>query len=301
MEWITRPQQMGYGACRGLIYALRGRYRFLRRCPVGRSEAGRVIEALQLGQEGPPVLLAAAIHGEERLTALFLLRLCEELCCGLDRGGRVADLELRRAFAGRQLWMIPLCNPDGAEIALHGAEAAGPYAPLVRRIAGEHPSFWQANARGVDLNHNFDAGWQQLHQMERQAGIDGPAPRQWGGPAPESESETRALTRLCRETPFRYLVTLHTQGEEIYWEYGERTPPAAAVMAEIAATVSGYRAAAPEGLASHGGYKDWFIRETGRPGFTVELGKGKNPLPVSCFEEAYEQAREMLLLFAAAM
>ena len=54
----------------------------------------------------------------------------------------------------------------------------------------------------------------------------------------------------------------------------------------------------PEGLASHGGFKDWFIQEMGRPGFTLEMGKGENPLPLSDFEGIYEKAQEMLLLAA---
>ena len=72
-------------------------------------------------------------------------------------------------------------------------------------------------------------------------------------------------------------------------------------MAQIAASVSGYRAAQPQGLAGHGGFKDWFIEKTGRPGFTIEMGKGQNPLPIEQFEEIYQKAREMLLLFALAM
>jgi g-D-glutamyl-meso-diaminopimelate peptidase len=69
-------------------------------------------------------------------------------------------------------------------------------------------------------------------------------------------------------------------------------------MAEVMAASSGYTIADPEGLASHGGFKDWFIEQTGNPGFTIELGKGKNPLPVSEFEAIYAKAQEMLLLAA---
>lgn len=68
------------------------------------------------------------------------------------------------------------------------------------------------------------------------------------------------------------------------------------MMAEVLGAASGYAVADPEGLASHGGFKDWFIDSTGRPGFTIELGKGKNPLPLENFEEMYAKAREMLLL-----
>ena len=134
--------------------------------------------------------------------------------------------------------------------------------------------------------------------MERENGIDGPSPRQFGGACAESEPETRALTALCRRAQFRHVLALHSQGEEIYWQYGERTPDTARMMANILAASSGYAVAEPTGLASHGGFKDWFIEEMGRPGFTIEMGRGKNPLPLDEFEPIYEKAREMLLLAA---
>ena len=73
---------------------------------------------------------------------------------------------------------------------------------MVTRLGGDIPGRWQANARGVDINHNFNAGWAALQLQERAAGIGGPSPRQWGGPAPESEPETRAMTELCRRCRF---------------------------------------------------------------------------------------------------
>ena len=150
----------------------------------------------------------------------------------------------------------------------------------------------------MDLNHNFDAGWTALHEQERAAGILGPAPTRYGGPHPESEPETAALVRLCRATPFRLVLALHTQGEEIYWRYGDRTPPRSRMMAEVLAASSGYTVASPEGLAAHGGFKDWFINTFARPGFTLEMGKGRNPLPLTDFEQLYAKAREMLLIAA---
>ena len=62
------------------------------------------------------------------------------------------------------------------------------------------------------------------------------------------------------------------------------------------ATASGYALDVPTGIASGGGFKDWFITEFCRPGFTVELGKGKNPLPITDAEEIYRRTEEMLML-----
>ena len=73
------------------------------------------------------------------------------------------------------------------------------------------------------------------------------------------------------------------------------TMPFTGSLSPVMASVSGYAVAQPQGLAAHGGFKDWFIESTGRPGFTIELGKGENPLPLADFESIYGKAREMLL------
>ncbi len=298
MDIITTPQPADAGTVRGLLQALRGRYNFLDAMPIGRSVLGRDIYGMIIGGGRERILYAAAFHGQEWITALVLLRLCEDICAALNRDGRIADMDFRQALTGRSLVFVPLVNPDGVEIALHGSASAGSCAAQVAALGGDEPGCWQANACGVDINHNFNAGWEQLQELERKKGITGPAPRQWGGPAPHSEPETQALVSLCERAHFRHVLALHTQGEEIYWKYGERTPSRSRVMAEVMAASSGYTVAHPEGLASHGGFKDWFIQETGRPGFTLEMGLGESPLPLAQFEELYQKAQEMLLLAA---
>ena len=298
MDKITKPQEADAGAVRGMIYALRGRYGFLDAIPIGRSALGREIMGLVVGSGRERVLYAAAFHGQEWLTSLVLLRLCEDICDALEQEGCIADMDFRQALSGRSLILIPQVNPDGVEIALHGSDSAGEYASQVACLGGDIHGKWQANARGVDINHNFNAGWELLGEIERAKGIDGPAPRQWRGPAPESEPETAAITGFCRRVRMRHVLALHSQGEEIYWRYGNHTPSRSRIMAEIMGATSGYKVADPEGLASHGGFKDWFIDEMHRPGFTLEMGKGENPLPLRDFEEIYEKAQEMLLLAA---
>ena len=39
--------------------------------------------------------------------------------------------------------------------------------------------------------------------------------------------------------------------------------------------------------SGNAGYKDWFIQEYNRPGYTIEVGKGVNPLPLSQFPQIY--------------
>ncbi len=278
------------------VYRLLGLYPFLRLEKAGKTALGKELLVLRLGRKRESyVLYAAAFHGLERLSAGVCLRFVERLCRALMTGRDLAGVPVRRVLAERGLIALPLVNPDGADIALHGERAAGGDG-RIKRLCGGHFETWNANARGVDVNHNFDAGWQELRRAEEAAGIFGPGPTRYGGPRPESEAETAALCALCRQNPVSHVVALHTQGEVIYWQYGPDTPPNAKRMAQILSASSGYALDKPDALASHGGFKDWFIREFHRPGFTVELGKGRNPLPASDLDDVYRRVEEMLTL-----
>ncbi len=296
VEYLTRPQAIDYGTVSQLLNSLCARYPFFGAVPIGCSVLGRSVCGLTFGKGEERVLMAAAFHGQEWLTSLICLRLCEEIGEAIRTGLPLSGWNMRRALRDRQIVWVPLVNPDGVEIAVHGSATAGDYAEAVRRNGGDVHGQWQANARGVDINHNFNAGFAELQQAEREKGIVGPCARQWSGPYPMSEPETEALVNLCNSVSFRHVVALHSQGEEIYWHYGEHTPPASRLMASVMAAVSGYTVAAPSGLAVHGGFKDWFIETHRRPGFTIELGKGINPLPVTSFESTYQKARDLLVV-----
>lgn len=298
MEHIVKPVPATAASVRRMSAALTAKYPFLCEVPLGSSVCGREISALMLCCPGVKstgrVLFTAAFHGQEWITSLIALRFCEEICYCLQNGLSMAGVDVRRALAGRTLIMVPQVNPDGVDIAIEGSAAAGEYADKVAALGGDTKGLWQANARGVDINHNFDAGFDTVCEDMPTA----PAPRRFRGEKPESEPETAVLCALCRRISFRHVTALHTQGEEIYWRYGEHTPVASRMMAEILATAAGYKTAAPTGSAAFGGFKDWFIEHFHRPGFTIELGRGHNPLPLEDFPAISERVREMLLLDA---
>ncbi len=298
LDQIVRAVAPDYETMRGMLDTLKKRFPNARLGVCGRSWAGRSIYALSIGPRENSVLYAGGFHGQEWLTPLLLLRFFERTATAVWEGKEFSAIPIQDVLRRRGMVIIPCVNPDGVQIALHGARGAGCYEGLATRVSGNDFSRWNANARGVDINHNFDAGWETLHQMEQESGITGPAPRQYGGDTPESEPETQALVRLCRSQPFRHALAFHSQGEEIFWEYGESTPERGRMMAKIFSASSGYRLVENDGLASHGGFKDWFISEFGRPAFTFEIGKGENPLPLSDFEQIYEKLEETLLLAA---
>lgn len=298
MKKITEPVCYDYNLLKKTISALGEEYPFLRELRVGTSCAGRDIAGLILGRASEYSLIAAAFHGSEHITTTVLLMFIEELCEAVKNDGAIAGFNARKALFGRGVIFIPRVNPDGAEISIHGAAGAGSLGANIRKICRGDFEHYNANLRGVDINHNFNAGWERLRELERDCGIYGPAPTRFGGYMPESEPETMALTALCRSMRIRLATALHSQGEVIYWTYGDKRPPRSERMAELLATSSGYELDCAEGLAEGGGFKDWFISEFNRPAFTVELGRGKNPLPMTDAIPIYKRVREMLMLAA---
>lgn len=298
MNYIVKPRTFDYNTNKEIIEELILEYPFLSAELVGRTALGRGIFSLSIGNQDNSVIYAGAFHGSEWITSLALLLFAERLCHSIKHSHLMCGVDMKRALSQLGVTIIPCVNPDGVEIATRGKESAKNLKAFIETIGCEDYTKWNANAMGVDINHNFNAGWHELRQMEAEKGITSPAPRQFGGAYPESEAETKALTRLCRIRQFRQCMALHSQGEELYWQYGNYSPPQSNMMAKILADSCSYTLVTNDGLASHGGFKDWFISEMKKPGFTMEIGKGENPLPVSQLYEIYNRIEEALVLFA---
>lgn len=296
MNYITKPTVMTAEKQRNMIFSLKKAYPFLNVRLIGKSLCKRGIFCLSIGRSENPLLITAGFHGQEWLTSLVALRFTEMLLRAKSRGLTLWDTSI--ACISREVIIVPCVNPDGVQIAINGIDGAGKYADSVSKIQSASAEKWSANARGVDINHNFDAGWQQLRSMEIDSGILGPSPRRYGSYAPVSEPETAAIVDLCKMRKPRMALALHSQGEEIFWEYGKNRPHRSLELARIFSAVSGYELVENSGLASHGGFKDWFIDFFNKPAFTIEMGKGENPLPLSDFDSVMEHMLPILTLAA---
>lgn len=279
-----------------LISKLVADYGFVYKDIIGESRCSRPIDMLCIGNKNKQVLFAGGFHGMEWITSLILIKFLDELCFTVMTGRSMCGVRVGSFLNQRGLAVIPCVNPDGVEIQIHGAKSAGYYEPLVRRASAGDTYHWQANAIGIDINHNFSANWEKLKQMELSNGIKSASPTRYGGEYAESEPESRAIASYCRTGNISHALAFHSQGEEIYWNFGNYCDSEALKMAQIMAFSSGYKIAEPEGLAIGGGFKDWFVEKFNRPAFTVEVGYGKNPLPVSDFDSIYKKIKEMLVL-----
>ena len=152
------------------------------------------------------------------------------------------------------------------------------------------------NTRGVDLNLQFPAGWQNAKNIKYSQGYVRPAPRDFVGFGPLTEPEALAVYNFTLQHNFRLVIAYHTQGQEIYWTFQNYNPPMAEFIGQQFSKVSGYELAEVPYNSSFAGYKDWFIQNYNKPGYTIEAGIGENPLPIEQFNEIYKNNFGILVL-----
>lgn len=243
---------------------------------IGQSEMGRDIPVLRIGDPDAAhhVLIQAAIHGREHMTAWLAMALADYW---LDHN--VA------AYGDVCYHIIPMSNPDGVTISQtatlneeqtkifgydRGYSTTSPYITTYARE-------WKANALGVDLNQNFDANW------EKAARRTIPSAMRYRGESVFCAKESQALRDYTLRYDFGVTISYHSEGSILYYNYGTRQPvnDLSAALAHHVNAFTGYDL---KETNSCGGYKDWAMDALGIPSLTVETGCYKSPLAL---EEVY--------------
>lgn len=281
------------------IRGLKARYPFLEVGIAGRSVLGRNLYYIRLGTGPTEVFYNGAHHGLEWITTPLLMKFIENYARAYSTGSRIQGYDIRSLFGRSSIYIIPMVNPDGVNIALEGPQPDNPYYQDLLRWNNTGLPFsqvWQANTRGVDLNRNYPAAWEQAKAQEPSFGVFGPTPTRYGGPAPLSEPETQALANFTRQHNFKLVIAYHTQGRVIFWLYRGIQPPRALEIGRIFSQATGYALSNVPYEAAYAGYKDWFVEVFRRPGYTFEAGIGRNPIPISQFDTIYRENEEVMLL-----
>ena len=264
---------------------------------LGQSILGKSIPMITLGIGKKTALYVGAHHGMEWITSALLLRFANEYCELLEANGHIGHTSVSYLNSSRSICIIPMLNPDGVNYQIEGIKDDNPLCERVKKINGgsDDMSVWQANARGVDLNHNYNAGFYEYKESKEVQMISGGAPTKWCGEAPESEPESGLLANYVRfNSDIGICVSFHSQGEEIYYADAFDPPEANIRLGKILEGMTGYKLTKTSGSAQSGGFTDWVVSELKKPAYTFECGKGKNPLPIKSLFEIYFKLRRML-------
>ena len=284
-----------------LLDGLAARYPFLRLTEIGESVEGKPLSAVSIGTGDVSVFYNASHHANEWITSTLLMTYLENYSKAYAETGEIGGMEADTLYRRATLHLVPLVNPDGVDLVTGALPDWDSYYRQARAMAEFYPAIpfpsgWKANIAGVDLNLGYPAGWEQARKIKFAQGFTRPGPRDYVGSAPLAEPENRALVEYTRLIAPRLTLSYHTQGEVIYYKFLDYDPPRADEIGEALARASGYLLETTPYESGFAGYKDWFIQSFLLPGYTIEAGRGTNPLPLTQFERIYRDNEGILTL-----
>ncbi|MDP3024837.1 MAG: M14 family metallopeptidase, partial [candidate division Zixibacteria bacterium] len=244
---------------------------------IGTTIEGRTIWAMKISdnpetdEDEPEVFYNGLIHAREPITIELLLYFMNYLTNNYGTNSEVTDI-----VNNRELWFVPIINPDGYE--------------RNRLTNPDGGGMWRKNRRnngggvyGVDLNRNFGYMW----------GYDniGSSPytnsQTYRGTGPFSEPETQALRDFINSHDFVTALNYHSYSNlYIYpWGYVPKYPEDYLIFKEVGDSMSAYNGyiSAPGWVTLYlvnGGSDDWEYGDwSGKNkivSFTPEVGNNED-------------------------
>lgn len=287
---INGKRKYNYDALSQDIEKILELYPFIKVKEIGKSVLGNSIKEIRIGRGEKKVHMNASFHANEWITTSVIMSLLNSFLLSITNLQAMKRIHMAPFYDLVQISIVPMVNPDGVNLVINGSPEEN-WEDLIQMNGGSQDfSGWKANIRGVDLNNQFPANW----EIEKERKIPkSPAFRDYPGEMALSEPEAIAMAKLANENHFSRVIAFHTQGEEFYWGYEGNEPPESMSLAAEFERMSGYKSV--QNVDSHAGFKDWFIQTFKRSGFTIELGKGINPLPLSQFNEIYKKVEGLFL------
>ena len=303
MAIVKTDVPMTYELCEKTILELVGEYPFCRSEVLTQTAFGRNLRTLVIGRGPRKVIYSAAHHANEWITTPVILKFVEEFAAAIKSGGKIFGVDARELEQKVTIYTVPMVDPDGVDLVTGAIKPGMMQYEIARRLADNYPTIpfpngWKANLMGVDLNLQYPAGWLQAREIKFSQGFTRPGPRDYVGRAPLNQLEARALAGYTEYIDPALVLAYHSQGKEIYWQFQDIEIPGARELGERFAQVSGYRLAEVAYESSFAGYKDWFIKTFRRPGYTIEVGEGTNPLPLEQLDEIYRDNLGILVTAA---
>lgn len=274
------------------LNSLKTLYPFLEISSAGKSVLGNDIPVIKIGSGKKDILYSAGFHANEWITAPLVMKFLADYCFTYSNNLNIFGVNSRELYNSCTIYIMPMVNPDGINLVTGEIPHNSSLYSNTKIISNNYPSIpfpngWKANIRGVDLNLQFPASWEQARKIKFSQGFTSPAPRDFVGYGPLTEPEALAVYNFTLNHEFRLVISFHSQGKVIFWQFQNYNPPRSFYIGNEFSKVSGYLLAETPFNSSFAGYKDWFIQNYNRPGYTIEVGNGINPLPISQFDEIY--------------
>jgi g-D-glutamyl-meso-diaminopimelate peptidase len=257
---------------------------------IGKSEKGRDLWAARLGKGEKSLLLVGTHHGREWMTTSLLMKMLEKYAIAYKQGEKLGSYS-PQLLDEVSIWFVPMINPDGVSIQ-QGNLSRLSFTEKIAIWQMNTYSFnwirWKANAKGVDLNRQYPAGWNTVT-----AEVEKPSYQFYKGRRPFEAKEVQALSSFTQNIKPLIAVSYHTSGREIFWYYQNKRKHVIRdyMLAKKTAQLTRYKLSMPENHAMGSGFTDWFITEFERPAMTIELSYlvDETEPPLSVFPEEWQR------------
>jgi hypothetical protein len=234
---------------------------------IGTSIEGRDLWALKISdnvtltESEPRVLYLGCHHAREVITVEIPLYIMYWLVHNYGTDSLATYL-----VDNREIWIVPLMNPDGREYV-------------------EHTGDWRKNRRnngdgsyGVDLNRN----WGYMWGYDDEGSSPNPSSETYRGSAGFSEPETQAVRDFMLDYQFDACVSYHSYGKLVLWAWGYTYDPCPdndlfAALGDSMASLNGYTPGPGSNLyLTNGDSDDWMYGEQSAKdkvfSYTFEVG-----------------------------
>ena len=244
------------------------------RIVIGSSYEGNDIWAFKLSdnpsidEQEPKVLYTSLTHAREPLGMMNLFYFVQKMC-----ETYLQDAESNFIIDNRELWFIPVVNPDGYLYNEFIEPSGGGMHRKNRRDTGCD----NGTSRGVDLNRNFSYGW----GTNNVGSSPDPCSETYRGSNPFSEPETQTIKDFINSKSFSSVLHYHSYGNFLLHPFGDASVPVEpdlTTFLTIGEKMTNYNdyllgtGNQTVGYTVNGDAVDWTYGEKGLIAYTPEVG-----------------------------
>jgi g-D-glutamyl-meso-diaminopimelate peptidase len=264
---------------------------------IGQSADSRNIYEVVLGNQDAKkhMLVIANLHAREYMTTQLCMKQIEYYLQNYNK--KIDGIKVSDVLDKVCIHIVPSCNPDGTAISQYGFSAIRntKLRNALYKMGGNSLT-WKANARGVDLNMNWDIGF----TVKNKKGSAG-----YSGKKAASESEVQAIINLIdsiqEKGSLKGIISYHSEGSIIYGRCSDRAQTSVAKvtnkMYKVAKKETNYYLYGTGVSANQS--REYFIYVRNIPCITLEIGKGSSPLPSSQFSSIWKKNKNLVIKEAA--
>ena len=240
------------------------------------------------------LLVIGNLHAREYMTIQLCMKQAEYYLKNYNNN--ISGHKVSRILDKVAIHMIPSCNPDGTAISQFGFGAIrdSKLRKTLKRMGGSSRR-WKANARGVDLNRN----WNIAFRRKGSPGSSG-----YHGKRAESERETKALVKWVRKVQktgkIVGVISYHSTGSILYGKCaGSATryvKNQTYRMQKLARSMTGYSLMPTESIRqANSCSREYFLYRKHIPCITIEVGRGSCPLSSGEFPSIWRKNKNLVI------